>query len=206
MTHQLPPGDRVQGDLYATDRICSPAQQLSTGGESTRLLASEGSTVVLQYNENGHVTQPENNALGKRPGDPGQVFVYGTSDSRPMDTLQDIHKVWTSDGQGGDKRGRLLYVGPFDDGKCYQASEDSSIEAERRRQYPPPGDADPAQNGNRWCQNHVQLPEHIDSVVYTLYWVWDWPFQATASTIGKPQLYTTCMDLDIGVVIQPITA
>jgi hypothetical protein len=51
-----------------------------------------------------------------------------------------------------------------------------------------------------WCHNIVELPANIQaSEVYTLYWVWDWP-TATGTTgllLGKDEVYTTCIDIDI---------
>jgi hypothetical protein len=37
------------------------------------------------------------------------------------------------------------------------------------------------------------------SKVYTLYWVWDWPTASGTSHVPteKPEIYTTCMDIDI---------
>lgn len=35
--------------------------------------------------------------------------------------------------------------------------------------------------------------------MYTLYWVWDWPTAARTPGFpnGKPEVYTTCMDVDV---------
>ena len=55
------------------------------------------------YQENGHVTLPDNQP-GK-PANRGTVFVYGTTQPSPTDTLLAIHRVWNAAGTGGDQRG-----------------------------------------------------------------------------------------------------
>ena len=145
------------------------------------------SQVILQYNENGHITQA---SLNPSKPSPGRVFVYGTNQSSPSDKLLDIHRVWTVDGTGGGGRGRLLGVFPFDDGRCYQYSTDSPMEQERQQKYSHP--YDPAQGQELWCTNIVAMPDLVGT--YTLYWVWDWP-----DLNGDPQLYTSCMDIMLNV-------
>ena len=196
MTYQLPPDGRSPFELLSTDNICSPMQQHpSQSAGSPRLQVSSGDKIVLQFNENGHITKPWNNAVGKQGS--GQIFVYGTNQSLPSDRFLQIHNTWTADGKGGDQRGRLLYHGPFDDGKCYQytdpTSGNSPIEAQRAARYPGPGTSDPAQGLNLWCLATVTIPPLEAGSLYTLYWVWDWPSYDPA----LPQVYTTCMDVDI---------
>ncbi|WPH01222.1 Hypothetical protein R9X50_00405800 [Acrodontium crateriforme] len=203
MTYLLPKNWQYpDAILPVSDTICSPSQDTTTNqtAGSPRLKVAKGSTVALQYNENGHITKPQNNAPGKET--PGKVYVYGTTQSQPSDSFLKIHKQWTEDGSGGDGRGRLLYSGPFDDGHCYQYSshdpgEFSSIEEARESQWPPPGSADPAQGMNLWCRADVTLPNDINTDLYTLYWVWDFPSYADDRLRYQPQYYTTCIDLDI---------
>ncbi|PPJ55130.1 hypothetical protein CBER1_09963 [Cercospora berteroae] len=195
MTYLLPPDGR--NTVLPTDHLCSVAQrQPCQTADSPRLRVRGNETVVLQWNENGHITKPWNNPPGKNGS--GEVYVYGTNQSSPSDVLQAIHHVWATDGQGGDGRGRLLYHGPFDDGECYQYGDDvvsySAIASARAKDHPGPGASDPAQGLNLWCKANVALPVLPTNTTYTLYWIWDWPF---TSREAPAQLYTTCMDVDI---------
>lgn len=192
MTYLLPPNERPGNEILPIDRICKPSQQSSaeTVG-SPRLEASAGAQVLLRYQENGHVTLPANTP-GKLTA--GMVSIYGTNQSLPDDTLQAIHNVWNAMGTGGDQQGRLLAQQNFDDGACYQPNG-GRISRERRVKYPP----DPLQGQNRWCRNHVQLPQDTTEGLYTLYWVWDWPTSSgtPGALKGKREIYTTCIDVDI---------
>ncbi|GIZ48202.1 hypothetical protein CKM354_001127200 [Cercospora kikuchii] len=195
MTYLLPPNGQTQ--VFPTDHLCSAGQrQQYQTADSPRLRVGRGETVVLQWNENGHITKPWNNPQGKNGS--GEVFVYGTNQSSPSDMLLAIHHVWTADGQGGDGRGHLLYHAPFDDGQCYQYSDEvvsySAIASKRAKNHPGPGSTDPAQGLNLWCRANIVLPVLPVNTTYTLYWIWDWPF---TSRDAPAQLYTTCMDIDI---------
>ena len=198
MTYQLPPDGRVPSQILPTDTICAPSQRYAeqTDG-SPRLNVTNGQTIALQFNENGHITKPWNNPIGK--DGPGNVYVYGTNQSEPTDTLLDIFGVWTEDGSGGNQRGQLLYQASFDDGMCYQYSDAASgyspIESHRASLYPGPGSIDPAQNQNRWCLARLNLPELPAGSLYTLYWVWYWPFVNTKP--AQELVYTTCIDIDV---------
>ena len=198
MTYQLPPDGRVPFELLSTDYICASRQRSPTQTPgSPRLAVLDGEKVVLQFNENGHITKPWNNAPDKNS--PGLVSIYGTANSSPTDTLLAIHNVWNRDGTGGDRKGVLLYQASFDDGMCYQYTDESSgysaIEAERASQYPGPGPLDPAQGLNRWCTANLSVPNLPEGSIYTLFWVWDWPTTSNGGSI--PQIYTTCVDLDV---------
>ena len=120
MTHLLPPNERHGNMIFADDPICrnsqvAPNQTL----ESPPLAGPPSSTILLMYQENGHVTQ-----LNATPDKASSdiVSTYRTSSSLPSDTLRGIHNVWTADGHGGDGRSRLLSRAPFDDGGYYQIS------------------------------------------------------------------------------------
>jgi hypothetical protein len=198
MTNLIPPNGRSTGnEILSTDPMCMPSQQSQTQtAGSPRLKAAAGSAIALRYQENGHVTLP-NNQPGK-PANRGTVFVYGTTQPSSSDTLLGIHKVWNADQTGGDKRGVLLSSQNFDDGQCYQVNS-SPISAQRQAEFPHTADA--LMGINMWCQQDIALPANAPSgQPYTLYWVWDWP---TAPGVdpgvpdGKQELYTTCMDVDI---------
>ena len=174
-----------------------PSQQSQTQTDgSPRLQAAAGDGVALRYQENGHVTLP-NNQPGK-PTNRGTVFVYGTTQPSSSDTLLGIHKVWNAAGTGGDGRGALLSSQNFDDGQCYQVNS-SPISEQRQQEFTHTADA--LMGVNMWCQQDIQIPASAPSgQPYTLYWVWDWP---TAPGVdpglpgGKQELYSTCMDVDI---------
>ncbi|OJD14774.1 hypothetical protein AJ78_04924 [Emergomyces pasteurianus Ep9510] len=198
----LPPGSRTGGPLpgppkiLPTDNICKDTQtkQVQTDGKP-RLKAPPGSPIALRYQENGHVTLPSNTP-GK-PDNRGTVYVYGTTDPRPDDKFTSIHKVWNKDGTGGDRRGMLLSVQDYDDGRCYQIN-DKDISKERQQKFPHKATA--AQGQNLWCQHDLALPKNApEGKPYTLYWVWDWPTipDKKKGVAALDEVYTTCMDIDI---------
>jgi hypothetical protein len=198
MTNLIPPDGRPTGDqILSTDPMCMPSQQSQTQtAGSPRLQAAAGSFIALRYQENGHVTLP-NNQPGK-PANRGTVFVYGTTQPSSSDTLLAIHRVWNAAGTGGDKRGVLLSSQNFDDGQCYQVNS-GTISQQRQQEFPHQADA--LMGVNIWCQQDIALPANAPSgQPYTLYWVWDWPTAAGVDPglpNGKPEIYTTCMDVDI---------
>jgi hypothetical protein len=196
MTNLIPPDGRSTGtEILPTDLMCKSSQTIGnqTSG-SPALIANAGDMVALRYQENGHVTLPQNQP-GK-PANRGTIFIYGTTQPSNSDTLLGIHNVWTVDGKGGDGRGVLLATRNFDDGQCYQINSGSISEA-RQKEFP--HQADSLMGANLWCQSDVTLPASISSSTYTLYWVWDWP--TAPGTVGFPdgknETYTTCMDISI---------
>ena len=193
MTYLLPPNDRGANVILPTDTICKNTQlvDIQTAG-SPVLIAHAGDKIALRYQENGHVSLPQNTP-GKPPGS-GTVSIYGTSSSAPEDTLLGIHNIWTIDGLGGDRRGQLLSRQYFDDGECYQINS-GPISEDRQRRFPHV--PDDIQGADLWCRNIVTLPEDlVTGSLYTLYWVWDWPTApgTTGLPSGKIEIYTTCMD------------
>ena len=189
----------ANGGTAITDAepMCKESQATPNQSEgSPRLKAAPGSLVSLRYQENGHVTLPDAQ-LGKAKNR-GTVYVYGTKEPRPTDTFLDIHNVWTADGSGGDKRGRLLVAQNFDDGQCYQVNG-GPISTERQSEFP--HEPTPLMGGDLWCQNNIKLPEEATAgSAYTLYWVWDWATEADVDPglpKGKAETYTTCMDVDV---------
>ena len=203
LVHILPPSDPLEArdvdtnNIKPTDPMCrkSQLQQAQSNG-FPRLSASPGSMIALRYEENGHVTLPQNQP-GK-PANRGNVTVYGTTQPRPNENFLDIFKQWNEAGTGGDKRGRLLATQPFDDGRCYQKNG-GAISQQRQQQYP--HSSDKVTGEDLWCQNDFKLPADVPTgKPYTLYWVWDWPTQPGADPglpQGKAEIYTSCMDIDI---------
>ena len=196
MVNLLPPDGRAINQIQSSDLMCKSSQTSSTQTDgSPRLQAAAGDAVALRYQENGHVTLPDN-----QPGKPqnrGTVYVYGTTHPSPDDSFLAIHRVWNADGTGGDGRGRLLSTRNFDDGQCYQTNG-GQISQQRQQQYK--HDADKLMGADLWCQQDIQLPSDASSgKPYTLYWVWDWPTMPGTSGFpdGKQEIYTTCMDIDI---------
>ena len=184
-------------DITPTDPMCKKTQQqqIQTSG-LPRLSAAPGSLVALRYQENGHVSLPQN-----QPGKPpnrGTVYIYGTTQPKAEENFLDVFNQWNADGTGGDKRGKLLETQPFDDGHCYQMNS-GSISTQRQQQYPHA--ADKLMGADLWCQNDIKIPtDTVSGKPYTLYWVWDWPTEPGVDPNlpkGKAEIYTTCMDVDI---------
>ena len=183
--------------ILPTDPMCKKTQQeqIQSNG-SPRLQAAPGDNIALRYQENGHVTLPQNQP-GKQENR-GTVYIYGTTQPKEDEIFLDVFKQWNAAGTGGDKRGVLLATQPFDDGRCYQVN-DGNISTARQSQYP--HEATQLMGANLWCQNDIQLPANAPSgKPYTLYWVWDWPTMPGVDPNlpnGKAELYTTCMEIDI---------
>ena len=183
-------------DIGPTDLMCKSSQtsQTQTDG-SPRLQAPAGAVIALRYQENGHVTLPENQP-GK-PSNRGTNYVYGTASSTPDDAFLAIHRQWTPNGKGGDGRGALISTQNFDDGQCYQVNG-GAISMARQKQFS--HTATQLMGANLWCQQDVTIPADLKAgSTYTLYWVWDWPTMPGTPGLeaGKQEIYTTCMDIDI---------
>ncbi|CAJ2505630.1 Uu.00g130240.m01.CDS01 [Anthostomella pinea] len=199
-TYLLPPNGRPDGKVvHSDDRICKATQQIGNYSEDYPMLhVARGDLVALRYQENGHVTLTKSNANVK-PDKSGIVYVYGTANPLASDTLLGIHQVWTADGQGGDRRGRLLATRNFDDGQCYQIN-DTPIS--KSRQIQASKEAEDPQGADLWCQSDIRLPCDLPRAgTYTLYWVWDWPTLApetnNQSAVVSPEIYTSCMDINL---------
>lgn len=183
--------------ITPTDPMCKKTQQQQIQGSGLpRLSVAPSSLVALRYQENGHVTLPQN-----QPGKPpnrGNVYIYGTTQPKPVENFLDVFGQWNADGTGGDKRGKLIATQPYDDGHCYQMNS-GTISAQRQQQFPHA--ANQLMGTDLWCQNDIKLPaDAVSGKPYTLYWVWDWPTEPGADPNlpkGKAEIYTTCMDVDI---------
>jgi hypothetical protein len=198
MTYLIPPGSRANvTQILSTDKMCKDTQQEQTQSDgSPRLKTSAGAAIALRFQENGHVTLPQNQP-GK-PANRGFVYVYGTTQPRTGERFLDVHGSWTADGTGGDGRGVLLSKQNFDDGRCYQVNS-GKISESRQADYT--HTATQLMGADLWCQQDIQLPASAPSgKPYTLYWVWDWPTAAGVDPTypnGKAEIYTTCMDVDV---------
>lgn len=197
MTYLIPPDGRSTGNaILSTDLMCKASQTMGnqTAG-SPALSASPGDMIALRYQENGHVTLPQNQP-GK-PANRGTVFIYGTSNASDSDTLLSIHKVWNAEGTGGDGRGALLATQNFDDGQCYQANG-GNISLQRQEEFTHV--ATNPMGVNLWCQVDFTIPTTVQtSGQYSIYWVWDWP--TAVGTVGQEaglnETYTSCLDLNM---------
>lgn len=198
MTHLIPPSSRANvTQVLPSDNLCKETQQKPSQSKgSPRLQAHPGAAIALRYQENGHVTLP-----GNQPGKPknrGTVYVYGTTKPKVNEKLLDVHGVWNERGTGGDGRGVLLTKQNFDDGRCYQINS-GSISGTRQRNFP--HQADQVMGADLWCQTDIRLPSTAPSgKPYTLYWVWDWPTAPghdPTYPLGKAEIYTTCMDVEV---------
>ncbi|KAF2852538.1 hypothetical protein T440DRAFT_466675 [Plenodomus tracheiphilus IPT5] len=202
MNWELPAG---QGKLFIdeTTPLCHKAQrkQVQSAENYPRLQATPGGYIAMRYQENGHVTKPENQ-LGK-PEKAGTVFVYGTTEPNENETLLTVLQ-WTKDGQGGNKKGALITTNDFDDGRCYEINT-SEIWQKRSKTAPnyAMGQEVEGQPGNYplACETNVQLPETAAlGKPYTFYWVWQWntaPGVDPGLPKGKDEYYTTCIDVDV---------
>ncbi|KAL4929997.1 uncharacterized protein BDV17DRAFT_52707 [Aspergillus undulatus] len=194
MMYRLPVAPNPE--VTKSDNLCKDTQrkQIQPDGYP-RLQASAGAAVAIRFQENGHVTLPENTP-GK-PKNRGTLYIYGTSEPKEDEQFLDVHKVWTEDGTGGDGRGALLAKRDYDDGRCYQVNG-NEISTTRQKEFP--HEVDPNMGMDLWCQADIALPSNAPyGKPYTLYWIWDWPTAAgTPDTPnGKQEIYTTCMDVDI---------
>ena len=183
--------------VYPNDTMCKHTQQSQyQSNGSPRLQAAPGDLVALRYQENGHVSLP-NNQPGK-PANRGTVYIYGTSQPKSPELFLDVFGQWTADGTGGDGRGRLLATQPFDDGRCYQVNG-GNISTYRQAQYP--HTPNELMGANLWCQSNIALPTDLATgKPFTIFWTWDWGTEPNGDPSlpkGKAELYTTCMDIDI---------
>lgn len=183
--------------------LCKPSQTkpVQSKDKYPRLQAIPGGGVAMRYAENGHVTIPQPGPNIGKPKMGGTVFVYGTTDPKEDETLLTVLK-WSQDGQGGDKRGKLLGMNNFDDGRCYQVNN-SPIHAERQKATPnyKMGQTSGNDDTELWCETDVKVPDTAQvGKPYTMYWVWQWNTIAGVDPglpIGKDEYYTTCLDVDI---------
>ncbi|CBX91459.1 hypothetical protein IAQ61_010805 [Plenodomus lingam] len=203
MNWELPAG---QGKLFIdeTTPLCHTAQrkQVQSSEKYPRLQATPGGYIAMRYQENGHVTKP-GNQKGK-PEKGGTVFVYGTAEPDENETLLNVLQ-WTQDGQGGNKKGALITMNDFDDGRCYETDPTNAIWQERSKAIPnfAMGQVVEGAPGNYplACETNVQLPQTaaLDKP-YTFYWVWQWntaPGIDPGLPKGKDEYYTTCIDVDV---------
>ncbi|PWW79110.1 hypothetical protein C7212DRAFT_153264 [Tuber magnatum] len=164
--------------------ICRESQRNPTEnpGQFPPLSASPGDSIQGTYLENGHISKPD-----AADGTPGTIYWFGTANPKPEDTLANV-KQWTTDGKGGDGRGRLLEKpSDFDDGGCAEKDNGTPISKQRK-----------AAGGGGACKSVFKLPE--DAKVgskFTVYWVWDYSNHFGPTKKGHTEWYTSCMDIQV---------
>jgi hypothetical protein len=197
MTYLLPLSDSNRTRVNDSDILCALTQRTANQTENfPRLAVPPGSYIAMKYLENGHVTLPQNTP-GKPPGG-GTVFVFGTNQPSDNELLTDVLQ-WTTNGTGGDGRGRLLAAQNFDDGRCYQINSNNTSVA-RQQEFPDPVPGQPGSVHEQWCETDVGIPSDVAiGATYTVYWVWQWPTAPGTPGVpeGKDEYYTTCSDVDI---------
>ena len=196
MDYLLPPLTSGRTRINASDLLCHPAQRTANQTDGFPMLTtSAGNFIALKYLENGHVTLPQNQP-GKPPGS-GTVFIFATTDPKEDETLEGVLQ-WTSNGSGGDGRGRLITAQNFDDGRCHQI-DNGAISILRQKEFPDRVPDQPTSNVEQWCETDVPVPTDMVSGTLTLYFVWDWPTRPGVPGLpdGKDEYYTTCMDIKI---------
>ncbi|KAH8166884.1 hypothetical protein CIB48_g1337 [Xylaria polymorpha] len=171
-------------DTSKNPAICKPLSSSDTT-QYPPLQAAAGDYIALQYQENGHVTQPD---LTPRPYRGGNVYVYGTTQHKDSDGINDVLNAWTADGKGGNGKGQLLATHYFDDGQCFQDAPGNAIAQQRKAKYGV---------DQLFCQTDIQLPTDLPSQgTYTLMWVWDWP-RIISNSQNVTEIYTTCAQIDL---------
>jgi hypothetical protein len=200
---QRMPASNGEGKTFITadQLLCHENQreQKQASDKFPRLQTTPGSFVAIKYQENGHITTAD--TIKGKPEKGGSVYVYGTTDPKSDEKLVDVLQ-WTHDGKGGDKRGVLLAINDYDDGRCYLNNE-TPIATERKKANPAYMAGTPQSgpvNSVMYCETDVKLPDTIEQgKPYTLYWVWQWPTLPSTEGLpnGKDEYYSTCIDVDV---------
>jgi hypothetical protein len=189
----LPPNESGRIRIDSSDLACPPQQQSgnSYSSDYPMLNVQPGDHVAIKYLENGHVTQPE--LLPGKPKDGGSVFVYFMNSLEDGQTLENILRMSAN---ASLAEGRLVGSGNYDDGRCYQINDASSISLERQQQFPNPVEGQPGVNTERWCEMDAQIPTDAPSSgTLSGIWVWAWPTEGEGA---KDEYYTGCFDVALG--------
>ena len=129
MTYLLPPNTRNNNILLSTNLICKDSQSQPNQIVGSLILSAHPSnTLLLIYQENGHVTLL-NQTLGKISFK--NVFVYRMNQSLLLDTLKGIYNIQTLDGSSSDTKKRLLKEALFDNSTCYQINSSLKLYCQR---------------------------------------------------------------------------
>ncbi|KAK4105738.1 hypothetical protein N658DRAFT_483163 [Parathielavia hyrcaniae] len=178
------------------------------------LSVAPGDIVAIKHRENGHVSRADQ-ANPTKPVNRGTIYLYGTTETDLTNTkLMDVHLTWTSDGTGGNGKGKLLATRNYDDGQCHEP-------------IPRTGDIEGIVGFRQkftntealLCQADLQIPKDAPvGKTLTVIWVWDWPtmnvqgvavppasYNATSGDtfVDTPELYTGVLDFK---VVEPCDA
>ncbi|KAF2748533.1 hypothetical protein M011DRAFT_400531 [Sporormia fimetaria CBS 119925] len=204
MNWQLPQNDAEGAPFINADTpLCHPEQRKAAQSSENypRLQATPGDFIAMRYMENGHITDAAQ--LKGKPEKGGPIYVFATTEPKEDEKLADVLR-WTTDGQGGDKRGVLLTVNDFDDGRCYELKPGNPESEKRKAAHPNYAAGQPANGPGTYplfCETNVGIPKDVATgKPYTLYWVWQWNTVGGADPIlpkGKDEYYTTCIDVDV---------
>jgi hypothetical protein len=172
------------------------------------LSVAPGDFVAIKHRENGHVSRADKTNPTK-PVNRGTIYLYGTTETDLSNLkLMDVHLKWTSDGKGGDGKGKLLATRNYDDGQCHETipgTGDIEGIVGFRKQF--------SKVEALLCQVNLQIPKDAPvGKTYTVIWVWDWPtmnvqgvavppasYDATSGEtfVTTPELYTGVLDYKI---------
>ncbi|KAF2741919.1 hypothetical protein M011DRAFT_472637 [Sporormia fimetaria CBS 119925] len=140
------------------------------------LKASANDTVLLMYQENGHVTKLDPNHRTS-----GKTVVYGLLNASSNDKLLGFNV--STKAVGTEQWSK------FDDGSCY---EDNGSPIAQERKSRTHRSRMVFEGNNLWCGHTIRLPQSLRAGdIYTLYWVW------VFNGMNHHELYTTCLDLQI---------
>jgi hypothetical protein len=178
----------------------SQTKQNQSSDKYPRLQITPGGFFAMRYAENGHITLP---TIRKgKPEKSGTIYIYGTTEPKEDEKLADVLQ-WTQDGQGGDKRGKILAMNQFDDGRCYELNPNSTSKERQKAtpNYAMGQKSDGPGNFPLYCESNAAIPKDAATgKPYTVYWVWQWfsyPGQDPGLPSGQDEYYTTCMDIDV---------
>ncbi|KAK3300245.1 uncharacterized protein B0H64DRAFT_10438 [Chaetomium fimeti] len=182
-----------------------PLNDASYSDQFPMLSVAPGDFVAIKYRENGHVSRPDKTNPNK-PVNRGTVYLYGTTENDLSSvSLMDVHLKWTSDGKGGNGKGKLLATRNYDDGQCHEvipADGDFEGITGYRMEFV-------SKTDSLLCQSDLQIPADAPvGKVYTVIWVWDWPemkeqgiavspAEYGAESVLVPEIYTGVVDYKI---------
>ena len=187
----IPPNGRPGGAvILPDDKLVKESQRTLTASSYSdqfpMLSVAAGDMVAIKYRENGHVSRADkSNPL--KPINRGTIYLYGTTENDLSNmNLMDVHLKWTSDGKGGDGKGKLLATRHYDDGQCHETlPSDGDFEGivGYRKQFVSKADS-------LLCQSAIKIPDDAPvGKVLTVIWVWDWPNMNVQGVAVPPATY-----------------
>ena len=157
--------------------VCKPEQQ-NPGQRPNfpKLSVNAGDLVEAQYLENGHIWQTLAGKNGPS-AQSGTIYWYATQNPDPARTVDDVLK-WTTDGSGGDGKGRLLSTSNFDDGICIETGHEVSTGR--------PGGP---------CKSYFRVPADAEQGKdIEVIWLWDYTWHFGPPKPGYIEVSLLCVD------------